>query len=348
MVHLSQTTFHHGELQAPRIAKDEKAVSAVQNLIDSWNNPFAEDQNVVSISKPKEAPDDVRRDLLQAQSIGEQEYQKFKRERLESTPPKVKFHDPLKLKKLKTFSSLSKQKKIKTAGRAVILKTDRTLFTRMIIMGQSRKIDVRDLLSHSLGPLPWALATPEGLPRKTNKAALAAQLDAIGLVQKIDVASSPTTFGSVASTFFTMALNEGGPQSTRIDIVFDTYIEISIKNVERSIRGQVQRVQLANITATQIIRQWRRFLSANEFKKEEYREILQRQIKVLFITSEEKCWKITGEVSRRCQSWLAHMKKLTRGFYFMLHTLPRRVIKLSLSSQKTQMFLFCYFHSVEP
>ena len=176
MVQLNQTTFHHGEVQAPRIAKNEKAVSGVQNLIDSRNNPFALNQNVVSISTAKEAPDDVRRDLLQAQSIGEEEYQKFERERLVSTPPKVKFHDPLKLKKLKTFSSLTKQKKIKTTGRAVILKADRTLFTRMIIMGQSRKIDVRDLLSHSLGPLPWALATPEGLPRKTNKAALATQL----------------------------------------------------------------------------------------------------------------------------------------------------------------------------
>ena len=164
-------------------------------------------------------------------------------------------------------------------------------------MGQSQKIDVRDLLSHSLGPLPWALAMPEGLSRKTKKAALAAQLqknehlvqgipenaatiiDAIGLVQKINVASSQTTFGSVVSTFFTMAWNEGGPQRTRIDIVFDTYREISIKNVERGIRGEVQGVQLANITATQIIRQWRflsqmknktsliRFL-ANEFKKE--------------------------------------------------------------------------------
>jgi len=45
------------------------------------------------------------------------------------------------------------------------------------------------------------------------------------------------------------------------------------------------------------------------------------------------------KVSRRCQSWLAHMKKLIRGFYFMLHTLPRRVIKLSLSSQKTHVFV---------
>ena len=140
MVHLNQTMFHHGELQAPRMIKDEKAVSAVQNLIDSWNNPFAEDQNFVIISTAKEAPDDVRRDLLQAQSIGEEEYQKFKRERLESTPPKVKFHNSLKLKKLKTFSSLGKEKKIKTTGRAVILKADRTLFTRMIILGKVRRL----------------------------------------------------------------------------------------------------------------------------------------------------------------------------------------------------------------
>ena len=86
-----------------------------------------------------------------------------------------------------------------------------------------------------------------------------------------------------------------------------TYRDISITNVERDIRGEVQGVQLANMSATQIIRQWRRFLSqmknktslirflANEFKKEKYKEILQRQRKVLFITSEEKWWKITGE-----------------------------------------------------
>ena len=39
------------------------------------------------------------------------------------------------------------------------------------------------------------------------------------------------------ASFFTMALNEGGLQSTRIDVVFDTYREVSIKNVERGIRG---------------------------------------------------------------------------------------------------------------
>lgn len=49
--------------------------------------------------------------------------------------------------------------------------------------------------------------------------------------------------------------------------------------------------------------------------------------------------RLQEKVLRRCQSWLAHMKNLTRSFYFMLHTLPRRVIKLSLSSQKIHVFV---------
>ena len=176
MVQVRRPSFHHDEMQAPRIIKDEKAVTAVESLIQSWNNPFVESQDLVSISTAKEAPVQVEQDLMQAHEIGEKAYQQFKEERLDSNPPKKKFHDPLKLKKLKTFSSLSKKKTVEAKGRAVILKADRSLFGRMIIMGQSRKIEVRELLRHSLGPLPWSLATPEGFPRNTNKAALATYL----------------------------------------------------------------------------------------------------------------------------------------------------------------------------
>ena len=178
-------------------------------------------------------------------------------------------------------------------------------------------------------------------------------IDAMGLVQEINVASNQTTFGSVATTFFTMALNECGPQSTRTDIVFDTYTEISINNVERGITGEVQGVQLANITATQIIRQWRMFLSemknktslirflSNEFKKEEYREILQCQRTVLFYTGEEKCWKITGESVEEVPELASSHEEA--DMELLLHAANaggRRAIKLSLLSQKTQMFLF--------
>lgn len=83
-----------------------------------------------------------------------------------------------------------------------------------------------------------------------------------------------------------------------------------------------------------------RFLS-NEFKKEEYREILQCQRTVLFYTGEEKCWKITGESVEEVPELAssheeAHMELLLHA----ANAGGRRVIKLSLSSQKTQMFLF--------
>ena len=126
-------------MQKPRIIKDEVDVKAVENLIQSWNNPFAESQDLVSISTAKEAPDDVKNDLMCALKIGEEAYQRFKKERLESNPPKKKFHEPIQMKKLKNFSSLCKKTEINGKGRAVILKADSSLFGRMIVVGQSRK-----------------------------------------------------------------------------------------------------------------------------------------------------------------------------------------------------------------
>ena len=88
----------------------------------------------------------------------------------------------------------------------------------MIITGQSRKIEVKDKLQHSLGPMPWALSTAEDFPRKTNKAALASYLqknvqladgspinsamvfDGMALVQKVSFESTQIAFGSLASS----------------------------------------------------------------------------------------------------------------------------------------------------
>ena len=86
-----------------------------------------------------------------------------------------------------------------------------------------------------------------------------------------------------------MASKEGN-QSQRIDVVFDTYKENSIKNSERSVRGEETGHQLQSITSSQIVRQWRTFLSriknksnliafiVNEWGKEQYRAKLQEKI----------------------------------------------------------------------
>lgn len=51
-----------------------------------------------------------------------------------------------------------------------------------------------------------------------------------------------------------MALKEG-EQSNRIDIVFDTYRELSTKNAERNIRGEDQGIRVQKISTQQVIKQ---------------------------------------------------------------------------------------------
>ena len=53
---------------------------------------------------------------------------------------------------------------------------DRALFGRISVMGHGRNLQMADALSHPLVPLPWALATPEGLHLKANRADLASYL----------------------------------------------------------------------------------------------------------------------------------------------------------------------------
>ena len=88
-------------------------------------------------------------------------------------------------------------------------------------MGHGRNLQMAYVLSHTLGPLPWALATPEGLYRKTNKAALASYVQ--------------TNVAPVDQL----------PDHSAIDVI--------------SIIQKVG-LKLHNITRTQIVRQWRSIL----------------------------------------------------------------------------------------
>jgi len=236
MVQGNKSPLQHAELQNMWIRKDEDDVSAVVSLLQGWINPFSENQELISISTAKAAPCDLASDLKRAFDLGKQNYESFMSERLESDPPVKRFHDKMKMNKLKSFTNLCKKKEVKSNGRTVILKADRSLFGRIIVMAQVRDLQMADILSYPLGPLPWALATPDGLPRKRNKSSLATLLqknvavsdalpnesatviDGMCLVQRVK--GDQATFGDIAKSILSMALKEGY-LSNRIDIVFD-------------------------------------------------------------------------------------------------------------------------------
>ena len=66
------------------------------------------------------------------------------------------------------------------------------------------------------------------------------------------------TFVEIAAFIHYMVFKEGS-HSSQIDIVFDTYRDISIKNVERTLRGDDQGLQQQNISETQLAKQWKKF-----------------------------------------------------------------------------------------
>ena len=146
-------------------------------LEDDWMNPFDPNETeFVSISTGTLPPPDVVRDLLDAKKIGTEAYETFKQDRLEDKRPKTQFHDKITKKKLKTFSDI--QKKASTSNlNKVVLQADRKLFGHTVLAAESHHLQMSEVLSHPLGPLPWALANGDGTLRKTSKATLARELE---------------------------------------------------------------------------------------------------------------------------------------------------------------------------
>jgi len=326
MLHLSASTAQHNDLQQSRIDRDESDVKSLIALMEeSWINPFQGDvSELICLSTGKLATSDIEHDLLDAQTIGENAFKIFSKERMESNPPVINFHDTLKKQKLKTFADQSKKVKVrKESGKEVVIKADRALFAQMILIAENRKLRISDVLCHPLGPLPWALASEDGSIRKTNKASLANQLkksvspadtipkpcahiiDGMAVVQKLK--GDQKTFAEIADTIMAMALNEGN-DSERIDVVFDVYKEYSIKSAEREKRGSTTGHEFRSIKPDHRVHQWRKFLlSSNnksqliefiseEWQKERFREKLSG--KKLFVTKNELCFEISSTGSR--------------------------------------------------
>lgn len=366
---ISKSDNGHVELQPTRIKKDEQAVNAVVETLKDWVNPFEEGHNeLVSLSTAAVASEQIAEDLSQAKERGEEAFQKFRTERLEVNPPITKFHDTLPKLKLKTFSEMNKKnKKISANGKDLILKADRKVFGRMVLIAQTRKnLSMQEVLGHPLGPLPWSLATEDGLPRKTNKAVLAKELqkgaiaenipqpsatviDGMALIQK--TRGDQKTFGNIANAILLSALREGAA-SQRVDIVFDVYREHSIKNPERSRRQSERPITYKNITSHQIIRQWRRFLASTDNKNElvaylakewqhpQYRALLQS--KVLYVTCAESCTKITDTIIENVPELKSSQEEAdTRLLLHAQHAASTGNSAVIVVADDTDVFLLC-------
>ena len=72
----------------------------------------------------------------------------------------------------------------------------------------------------------------------------------MALVEKLKV--DYLTFGEIAEMALSRVLREGGA-STRIDVVFDVYWDVSIKSIERLRRGEADAITFKNLATLEVI-----------------------------------------------------------------------------------------------
>ena len=111
----------------------------------------------------------VEEDLCTAYDKGKEAMTAFIRKRL--TTNEISFHDPILKLKLATFDSMAVSS-VKIGGKEVMLKADRDLFACLLVVTQTRDMDLQEVFKYSLGPLPWSLASVDGSLCRTVKSKL--------------------------------------------------------------------------------------------------------------------------------------------------------------------------------
>lgn len=307
----------HPDISESRIDRDEKDVQSIINLLNnSLQNPWNGGE-LRSISTGLIPTESVKEDLMTAHCKGLNAAKSFVKERLTVESTK-QFHDALQKIGLKTFSSLSK-KITCSKKKDVAITANASLFARLAIIGQHRKVDLRVVLEYPLGPVPWALSDAMGYPRKTVKSQLwhilekdvpaetvyphnaASVFDGLALLRKVKIPNGMTFF-AIGETIFDKLLQCPG---NRIDVVFDVYKSNSIKDFERGHRQENTLPTLyANIKEGFKVRCWSQFLAASSNKANLIRFLTnlwgtsafrsKLQSRVMFIAAEDKCWKLTS------------------------------------------------------
>ena len=65
----------------------------------------------------------------------------------------------------------------KANGKEIVLKADRNIFSRLLVIREKRGISLNEVLQFSLGPVAWSLASVDGTVFKTMKSKLLDEIE---------------------------------------------------------------------------------------------------------------------------------------------------------------------------
>ena len=126
------TPEQHHNLSTAVVAREDKVVEQLIAAIKSFTNPFpvskdsASNNDLHNLVTKVVMSEEIQNDLCQQSEIGRKLFNTFVDERLKKG--KVNLWSTMKKRELKTWKSICKVIKMKTAVKVVELKEDRSLF----------------------------------------------------------------------------------------------------------------------------------------------------------------------------------------------------------------------------
>ena len=117
---------------------------------------------------------------MELDRYGKEQFESFVDSRLKDKT--VAFKHPLPKSGIKTFASAANVVAVKSKTKEGKMKVQRNLFGQLLVLSHEHDmIDMEKVLRYPLSPTPWSLASPDGLPLKTNKAQLLSVLEKTGV-----------------------------------------------------------------------------------------------------------------------------------------------------------------------
>ena len=250
--------------------------------MEDLGNPFMEESKELLVLDTKDiAYPEALKTLCEIEIVGKQQSDTFVKECLVERTKS--WYDPIKKNKLHLFSKPA-PKQSKASQQVSSLKSNCALFARLYISCQSRDGDLDEFFKHENQGCPPSLSNlgKLRLPRKKSELAECRRadvnlqssmptgvytiiIDAAAIVNMIKPGVEKT-FAGYAEKSFLPFIEAQLLHAHRVDIVWDEYIENSLKATTRSHRGTGVR---RRVTPTnQLPRNWSSFLREDSNKRE--------------------------------------------------------------------------------
>ena len=244
--------LHHHETSSAHQCDFQDEVMKLVNTINVMGNPFLEEGPELVALDSHECFNTVSHTISIIKQVGQEKYQWFKEKVLEKQ--EVSIHEPIKRNNLPLFKKPGGKVSNKSKNSLSNVKQDRSLFSRLYISSQVRMADMDAFFQHENMSYPPSLSDNGELRLPTKKADLlecidtgrtpvpplpfdAKIVDGGALIHSLPT-SQVSTFQEFAESVFLPWIGHQLTTSARIDIVWDSYNEDSLKKTTRLHRGK--------------------------------------------------------------------------------------------------------------